>query len=118
MIDLMSQQMPITVTPILTPPYTTSLSKMSESGSTSLMVNIYVGDVTITEVPVRLRIKMESHGITITSRKDAPVTPLFLGGGEARVLIGDDLKQTLQLDNLTFQGYDKTAFYIEYYHEK
>ena len=106
----MSQQMPITVTPILTPPYTTSLSKMSESGSTSLMVNIYVGDVTITEVPVRLRIKMESHGITITSRKDAPVTPLFLGGGEARVLIGDDLKQTLQLDNLTFQGYDKTAY--------
>ena len=105
-----SQQMPITVTPILTPPYTTSLSKMSESGSTSLMVNIYVGDVTITEVPVRLRIKMESHGITITSRKDAPVTPLFLGGGEARVLIGDDLKQTLQLDNLTFQGYDKTAY--------
>ena len=50
-----SQQMPITVTPILTPPYTPSLSKMSESGSTSLMVNIYVGDVTITEVPVRRR---------------------------------------------------------------
>ncbi|MBQ3634276.1 MAG: hypothetical protein II951_01480 [Bacteroidales bacterium] len=62
-----AQRTPITVTTILTPPYTTSLFTMAESGSTRLMVNLLVNDVTITEIPVKLHIKMESAGITIES---------------------------------------------------
>ena len=62
-----AQRFPITVTTILTPPYTTSLSTMAESGSTRLMVNLLVNDVTISELPVKLHIKLESAGITLES---------------------------------------------------
>ncbi|MCR3573723.1 hypothetical protein K0B56_22230, partial [Salmonella enterica subsp. enterica serovar Give] len=50
-ISTFAQRYPITVTTILTPPYTTSLSTMAESGSMRLMVNLLVNDVTITEMP-------------------------------------------------------------------
>ncbi|MBQ3635603.1 MAG: hypothetical protein II951_08325, partial [Bacteroidales bacterium] len=105
-----AQRFPITVTTILTPPYTTSLSTMAESGSTRLMVNLLVNDVTITEIPVKLHIKMESAGITIESIPTQAVAPMFLGGGEARVLTGDDFAQYLNLNNLNFKGFSKAAY--------
>ncbi|MCQ2228694.1 MAG: hypothetical protein MJZ13_02980 [Bacteroidales bacterium] len=105
-----AQQMPITVTPIMTPPYTPSLSKMCESGSTSLMVNVFVNDVTASDLQLRLHLKLESTGITIESVSKAPVRPISVGGGEARVLMGSDLADVLSLNNLTFKGYDKAAY--------
>ena len=62
------------------------------------MVNLLVNDVTITEIPVKLHIKMESAGITIESIPTQVVRPMFLGGGEARVLTGDDFAEYLRLD--------------------
>gem|GEM_PF-1127818 len=109
-ITAFAQRAPITVTTILTPPYTTSLSTMAESGSTRLMVNLLVNDVTITEIPVKLHIKMESAGITIESIPTQAVRPMFLGGGEARVLTGDDFAEYLRLDNLNFKGFSKEAY--------
>ncbi|MBP5419751.1 MAG: hypothetical protein J6Y72_08090, partial [Bacteroidales bacterium] len=109
-ITIYAQRAPITVTTILTPPYTTSLSTMAESGSTRLMVNLLVNDVTITEIPVKLHIKMESAGITIESIPTQVVRPMFLGGGEARVLTGDDFAEYLRLDNLNFKGLSKDAY--------
>ena len=105
-----AQRFPITVTTILTPPYTTSLATMAESGSTRLMVNLMVNDVTITEIPVKLHIKMESAGITIESIPTQAVAPMFLGGGEARVLTGDDFAQYLNINNLNFKGFSKAAY--------
>lgn len=105
-----AQRMPVSVTTILTPPYTTSLSAMAESGSTRLMVNLLVNDLTVSEMPVKLHIKMESAGITIESLATQAVSPLFVGGGEAMVLTGDDLAQSLRLDNLSFKGLSKSAY--------
>ncbi|MBP5420516.1 MAG: hypothetical protein J6Y72_11980, partial [Bacteroidales bacterium] len=109
-ISTFAQRFPISVTTILTPPYTTSLSTMAESGSTRLMVNLLVNDVTITEIPVKLHIKMECAGITIESIPTQVVRPMFLGGGEARVLTGDDFAEYLRLDNLNFKGFSKEAY--------
>ena len=106
----MAQRAPVGVTTILTPPYTSSLSEMSKSGSTRLMVNLHVNDVTVSELPVKLHIKMESSGITIESLPTQAVSPMFLGGGELRVLTGDDFAQYLQLNNLNFKGFSKTAY--------
>ena len=74
------------------------------------MVNLLVNDVTITEIPVKLHIKMESSGITIESIPTQAVAPMFLGGGEARVLTGDDFAQYLNLNNLNFKGFSKDAY--------
>ena len=109
-ITTFAQRFPISVTTILTPPYTTSLSTMAESGSTRLMVNLLVNDVTITEIPVKLHVKMESVGITIESIPTQVVRPMFLGGGEARVLTGDDFAEYLRLNNLNFKGFSKEAY--------
>ena len=110
-----AQHYPITVTTILTPPYTTSMATMAESGSTRLMANLMVNDVTITEIPVKLHIEMESAGITIESIPTQAVAPMFLGGGEARVLTGDDFAQYLRLDNLNFKGFSKEAYIKNYW---
>ena len=83
---------------------------MAESGSTRLMVNLLVNDVTISELPVKLHIKLESAGITIESIPTQVVRPMFLGGGEARVLTGDDFAEYLRLDNLNFKGFSKAAY--------
>lgn len=74
------------------------------------MVNLLVNDVTITELPVKLHIKLESSGITIESIPTQAVAPMFLGGGEARVLTGDDFAQYLNLNNLNFKGFSKEAY--------
>ena len=105
-----AQRMPVSVTTILTPPYSSSLSAMSESGSTRLMVNLLVNDVTVSELPVKLHIKMESAGITIESLPTQAVAPMLLGGGEARVLTGDDFVQYLRIDNLNFKGFSKSSY--------
>ncbi len=109
-VSTLAQRMPVSVTTILTPPYTSSLSSMSESGGTRLMVNLLVNDITVSELPVKLHIKMESAGVTIESLPTQAVAPMFLGGGEARVLTGDDLAQYLKIDNLGFKGYSKSAY--------
>ena len=74
------------------------------------MVNLLVNDVTISELPVKLHIKLESAGITIESIPTQVVRPMFLGGGEARVLTGDDFAEYLRLDNLNFKGFSKAAY--------
>ncbi len=74
------------------------------------MVNLLVNDITVSELPVKLHIKMESAGVTIESLPTQAVAPMFLGGGEARVLTGDDLAQYLKIDNLGFKGYSKSAY--------
>ena len=53
---------------------------------------------------------MESSGITIESIPTQVVRPMFLGGGEARVLTGDDFAQYLNLNNLNFKGFSKEAY--------
>ena len=68
-----------------------------------------VNDLTVSELPVKFHLKMESSGITIESSPNRAVTPILLGGGEATVLTGDDLAPYLQLANLSFKGIRKTG---------
>ena len=105
-----AQRMPVSVATVLTPPYTTSLSAMTQSGATSLAVSVQVNDLTVSELPVKLHIRMQSAGITIESLPTQAVSPMFLGAGESRMLTGDDLAQYLRIDNLNFKGYSRQAY--------
>ena len=102
---------PIYVTPSLTPPYSLTLSDYSQTGSQRLVVTIMVKDVTVTNLPVRLYLKMETmSGVTIETIPTAAVTPIFLSGGEVSILFGDDLKDYFDIRNLQFKGYSKDEY--------
>ena len=105
-----AQRYPVTVTPTLLPPYTLNLSELTAPASARLMATITVNDLTASNLPVRLHVKLESTGITIESIKTAAVAPLFLGGGETLVLTGSDMAHYLRLDNLDFRGYSKEQY--------
>jgi len=91
---LAQQTYPIYVTPMLTPPYSLTLSDYSQFGSQRLVVTIMIRDVTVTNLPVRLHLKMETtSGVTVETIPTAAVTPLFLSGGETSVLFGDDMRE-------------------------
>ena len=110
--DISAQQTyPIYVTPSLTPPYSLILSDYSQIGSQRLVVTIQVRDVTVTNLPVRLNLKIENMtGVTVETIPTAPVTPIFLSGGEVSVLFGDDMRDYFNLNNLQFKGFSKDEY--------
>ncbi|MDR0231211.1 MAG: hypothetical protein LBI82_03735 [Dysgonamonadaceae bacterium] len=105
------QTYPIYVTPQLMPPYSLTLSDYSQIGSQRLVVTIMVRDVTVTNLPVRLHLKIENmSGVTIESIPTAPVTPIFLSGGEVSILFGDDMRDYFNINNLQFKGFSKDEY--------
>jgi len=105
------QTYPIYVTPQLTPPYSLVLSDYTQPGSQRLVVTINVRDITVTNLPVRLHLKMENmSGVTIETIPTAPVTPIFLTGGEYSTLFGDDMREYFNINNLQFSGFSKDEY--------
>jgi hypothetical protein len=101
---------PIYVTPALTPPYSLKLSDYCKFGSQQLMVSIVVNDLNISNLPVKLHVKLETVGITIETPPTISTTPIYLDGGAANILSGDDLKDYFDINNLIFKGYSKEAY--------
>ena len=101
---------PVYVTPTLLPPYSLKLSDYSCFGAQKLMLTITVNDLSITNLPVLLRLKMETAGVTIETPVTLATTPIYLNGGETSVLLGEDLSDYFNIDNLTFKGYSKQTY--------
>ncbi len=101
---------PIYVTPTLTPPYSLNLSDYSKFGSQQLIVSILVNDLEISNLPVKLRIKMETMGVTIETPITINTTPLYLDGGTVSTLFGKDLEDYFNINNLIFKGYSKETY--------
>ncbi|RPH29501.1 MAG: hypothetical protein EHM93_17245, partial [Bacteroidales bacterium] len=101
---------PIYVAPNLTPPYSLRLSDYSKFGSQQLVVNITVNDLGVSNLPVKLHIKLETVGVTIENTPNLSTTPIYLDGGAASILFGDDLKDYFDINNLVFKGYSKEAY--------
>ncbi|WP_226995323.1 hypothetical protein, partial [Candidatus Symbiothrix dinenymphae] len=106
------QAYPIFVTTQLTPPYSLSLSDYVQAGSQQLVATILVKDVTINNVPVRLHLKIETmSGVTIETVPNILTRAIYLSGGEARMLFGNDLADYFNINNLAFKGYTKDAYH-------
>ncbi len=101
---------PVYVTPSLTPPYTLKLSDYSAMGSQKLMVTIYVNDLNISNMPVKLRIKMETMGVTIENPPTITTTPVFVNGGETKIIFGKELADYFNINKLIFKGYSKETY--------
>ena len=101
---------PIFVTPTLTPPYSLKLSEYSKFGSQRMVVNIAVNDLNISNLPVKLHIKLETVGVTIETPTTINTTPIYLDGGAVTILFGDDLADYFNINNLIFKGYSKETY--------
>ena len=101
---------PVQATPTLTPPYSLNLSDYSKFGSQQLMVNITVKDLNISNMPVKLRIKLETMGVTIENPPTINTTPIYIDGGSTTILFGKDLADNFNVKNLIFKGYSKEAY--------
>jgi hypothetical protein len=105
------QSYPIYVQPSLTPPYSLTLSDYVTPGSQRLVVTVMVNDVSVTNLPVRLHLKMETlAGTGIETLPNITTTPIFLSGGQVSVLFGDDLADYFNINNLQFKGYSKEEY--------
>lgn len=101
---------PIYVTPTLTPPYSLNLSDYSQFGSQKLMVTVHANDLDISNLPIKLRIKLETVGVTIENPPTIVTTPIYVNGGETTILYGRDLLDYFNIDNLIFRGYSKNSY--------
>ncbi|MDR0506477.1 MAG: hypothetical protein LBH32_06645, partial [Dysgonamonadaceae bacterium] len=103
---------PVYVYPVLTPPYSLRLSDYCQPGSQRLSVMIQVRDAMITNLPVRLHIKIETlDGRGIESVPNPfRAMPIYLGGGQTQMLFGEDLAPYFDIDNLIFKGYTKEQY--------
>ncbi len=112
LISLVSAQSnyPLFVTPTLTPPYSLNLSDYNRFGSQKLMVTVHANDLEINNLPIKLRIKMETVGVTIENPPTITTTPIYISGGETSVLFGNDLESYFNINNLIFKGYSKETY--------
>ena len=74
-------QYPVTVTPILTPPYSLNLSEYCGFSSQNLMIQLAVNDLTIKNMPVKIRLTMETAGVTIENPPSFHTPPIYIDGG-------------------------------------
>ena len=103
-------QYPVTVTPILTPPYSLNLSDYCGFSSQNIMIQLAVNDLTIKNMPVKLRLTIETAGVTIENPPSFNTPPIYIDGGVAILLFGSDLKDNFNINNLLFKGYSKQAY--------
>jgi hypothetical protein len=74
------------------------------------MVTIHVNDLNIKNLPIKLRIKMETMGVTIENPPTINTTPVYVDGGTTSILFGKDLTDYFNINNLIFKGYSKKAY--------
>lgn len=107
---LMAQKVhPVEVQLQLTPPYSLYLSDYA-TAEERLKVNLFLKDLTKADHPFRLKLKIEGFGITIVSKNNFYTPPIYLTGGQMRVLSGPELQDYFNPQNLMFQGIDLKTF--------
>ncbi|WP_423147394.1 fibronectin type III domain-containing protein [Rubrolithibacter danxiaensis] len=104
------QNYPVLATLQLNAPYSLYLSDYTTPGTDKMQVNLFLKDLTKSNYPCRLRLRIEGFGMSIQSKNDFYVSPVYLSGGEMRMLSGADLIPYLQPSNLIFQGLDMGNF--------
>lgn len=102
---------PVYVQPNLQAPYSLRLSDYGQAGGRKLVVNLHVNDLTITNLPVCLHIRMETlDGRGVETAPNTAITPFYLGGGQTSMFSGEDLEPYFAIDNLIFKGYSKEQY--------
>lgn len=96
---------PVSVTTVLTPPYSPFLSDYISIGSNNLVTTLIFNDLTEPSWNVRLRITIESSQIRISTRPDfRPPVPITVQPGILVYISGKDLEPYLNYNNVIIEG--------------
>ncbi|WP_305953194.1 fibronectin type III domain-containing protein [Emticicia oligotrophica] len=107
----MSQNYPVTCTPIVKPSYTLKWSEISTS-TDMFKVHLLLKDLTKPSVDVYLKIRLSGVGVDIrTIDGFIPNQTLTLIPGQPRMLTASDLAEYFNISNLVVDGVDISALY-------
>ncbi len=107
---LYSQNYPVSVSTVITPPYSVYLADYIESGSTALQLNIVPTDQNMVNYQAKLHLVIESSSVTIETSSNYVPSAIYLNSGVPEYLTGSDLAAYFDVDNLTFSGYSKSEY--------
>ena len=102
-----SQLYPVQVTPQLIPPYSLQVSEYySPTSLTSSKLNLLLllRDVTKPQMRVRLRMTIESQGVSIKTREDIAYTPITIYSGEPKYVQPAELAEYFAPNNIEISG--------------
>jgi hypothetical protein len=99
-----TQNFPVRVTPILTPPYTPFLTDYTDPVFNKLTLHVLLNDITVPTYQCKLRLTIEGVNITIRSNPNYIPPPITLQGGVPQIIYGSDISDYFKTSNLVFQG--------------
>ncbi len=105
-LGLSAQTFPIQVTTTLTRPYSPYLTDYTQPGADRFRTTIFLSDLTQTNYPVRLQLRIEgiTTEVVIQTNPNYIPAPIFLQGGVPEILTSDDLAAYFRPENLQFTG--------------
>ena len=102
--------LPVSASLSINPPYSIYLNDYTES-ALKMNLSLFVADLEIENLRVRLRITIEGNGISIHSKPEYMPTPILLNGGSSEFIDGQELLGYLSTQNLNYQGPGRDQFY-------
>lgn len=110
-----SQQYPIQLNTIITPPYSARLSDYVESGYDRVQVTINPLDVNLVSYRIKLKLIIESFDGRIRIETDPSYlpSPIYLQGGVPEILTSYDLQPLFDPSHLIFKGISKNEYLIK-----
>lgn len=102
--------LPVSASLSINPPYSIYLNDYTES-AIKMNLSLFVADLEIENLRVRLRITIEGNGISIHSKPEYMPTPILLNGGSSEFIDGQELLGYLSTQNLNYQGPGRDQFY-------
>jgi len=100
----------VQVTTQLARPYSLYLSDYTAPGSERITVNIFLTDVSRTDLNIRLRLRIEGQGIKIETKPEFVPPLLTVHGGAPLQLISSDLVDYFEPRNLNFSGISQREY--------
>jgi TANFOR domain-containing protein len=101
---LQAQNFGVQATTQIRPPYSLYLSDYVAPGSNSLSLNLLLTELNRSNYRVKLRLTIEGVGVTITTKSNFLPNPITLQGGVPEILMGTDLAEYFNPNNLEFRG--------------
>ncbi len=102
-----AQTFPVQANTQLIPPYSLYLSDYTALESERIVFQVYLKDISIPELQVKFKIRIEGQGILIETLPEFMPAPYFIQGGLPERITGADIPEYFNLNNLSVSGLSK-----------
>jgi hypothetical protein len=105
-----AQIYPVSAITQITTPYPISLDEFVNGEASKVRLTLNINDATLDAYPVKLRMKLASGSVTLTTSASFNTDPIYLTAGENPTLDATDLAAYFSVGNLDFSGYSKSQY--------